>query len=78
MEWIHPEQFCRCVQRHKGNCRVHRFPCWDQFLAMFFAQLTYRDSLVDIEGCLRLRPAVKFISVKWLGIKLRAGVGISG
>jgi hypothetical protein len=56
MEWIHPEQFRRCVQRYRGNYRVRHFPCWDQFLAMSFAQLTYRDSLADIEVCLRSRP----------------------
>jgi len=55
-EWIHPEQFRRCVQRYGGNDRVRNFPCWDQFLAMSFAQLTYRDSLADIEVCLRSRP----------------------
>jgi hypothetical protein len=55
-EWIHPEQFRRCVQRYHGNDRVRNFPCWDQFLAMSFAQLTYRDSLADIEVCLRSRP----------------------
>ena len=56
MEWIHPEQFRRCVQRYQGNYRIRAFPCWDQFLAMSFAQLTYRDSLADIEVCLRSRP----------------------
>jgi hypothetical protein len=55
MEWIHPEQFRRCVRRYRGNYRVRNFPCWDQFLAMSFAQLTYRDSLGDIEVCLRSR-----------------------
>ena len=55
-EWIHPEQFRRCVQRYEGNYRVRTFPCWDQFLAMAFAQLTYRDSLTDIEVCLRSLP----------------------
>src|SRR5271166_1892312 len=54
-EWIHPEQFRRCVNRYHGNCKVYNFPCWDQFLAMSFAQLTYRDSLADIEVCLRSR-----------------------
>lgn len=56
MEWIHPEQFRRCVRRRRGNYRVRNFPCWDQFLAMCFAQLTYRDSFADIEVCLRSRP----------------------
>ncbi len=54
-EWIHPEQFRRCVNRYHGNCKVYNFPCWDQFLAMTFAQITYRDSLADIEVCLRSR-----------------------
>jgi hypothetical protein len=54
-EWIHPEQFRRCVTRYDGNRKVYNFPCWDQFLAMTFAQLTYRDSLADIEVCLRSR-----------------------
>ncbi len=56
MEWVHPEQFRRCVQRYRGNRRIRNFPCWDQFLAMSFAQVTYRDSLADIEVCLRSRP----------------------
>ena len=54
-ECIHPEQFRRCVARYDGNRKVYNFPCWDQFLAMTFAQLTYRDSLADIEVCLRSR-----------------------
>jgi len=54
-DWIHPEQFRRCVQRYDGDHRVHNFSCWDQFLAMTFAQITYRDSLADIEVCLRSR-----------------------
>jgi hypothetical protein len=54
-EWIHPEQFRRCVARYGGNYKVYNFPCWDQFLAMAFAQITYRDSLADIEVCLRSR-----------------------
>ena len=56
MEWIHPEQFRRCVQRYHGNYRIRHFSCREQFLAMSFAQLTYRDSLADIEVCLRSRP----------------------
>jgi len=55
IEWIHPEQFRRCVARYDGNYKVYNFPCWDQFLAMSFAQITYRDSLADIEVCLRSR-----------------------
>jgi len=55
MDWVHGEQFRRCVNRYDGNYRVRNFSCWDQFLAMSFAQLTYRDSLADIEVCLRSR-----------------------
>jgi DDE family transposase/uncharacterized protein DUF4372 len=54
-DWIHPEQFRRCVRRYDGDHRVHNFSCWDQFLAMTFAQVTYRESLADIEVCLRSR-----------------------
>ena len=53
MDWIHPEQFRRCVTRYKGHYKVRHFSCWDQFLAMAFAQITYRESLADIEVCLR-------------------------
>ena len=45
MDWVHGEQFRRCVNRYDGNYRVISFSCWDQFLAMAFAQITYRDSL---------------------------------
>jgi hypothetical protein len=55
MEWIHPEQFRRCVTRYHGNYKIRSFSCWDQFLAMSFAQVTYRESLEDIEVCLRSR-----------------------
>jgi hypothetical protein len=55
MDWIHGEQFRRCVTRYQGNYRIRNFSCWDQFLAMSFAQITYRDSLADIEVCLRSR-----------------------
>ncbi len=45
-------EFHRCVQRYEGDRSIRRFSCWDQFLAMAFAQLTYRESLRDIEVCL--------------------------
>jgi hypothetical protein len=53
MEWVHPEQFRRCVTRYHGSYKVTGFPCWEQFLAMSFAQMTFRESLADIEICLR-------------------------
>jgi hypothetical protein len=46
-------EFRQCVQRYAGNYRVRSFSCWDQFLSMMFAQLTYRESLRDIVACLR-------------------------
>jgi hypothetical protein len=55
MEWLHPEQFRRCVTRYHGSYKVSNFSCWEQFLAMGFAQLTFRESLADIEICLRSR-----------------------
>ena len=55
IEWIHPEQFRRCVTRYRGHYKVRHFSCWDQFLTMAFAQLTFRESLADIEICLRSR-----------------------
>jgi hypothetical protein len=45
--------FRRCVERYGGNQHVKRFTCQDQFRCMAFAQLTYRESLRDIEACLR-------------------------
>lgn len=55
MSRIHQERFRRCVARYKGNYKVSEFSCWDQFLAMAFAQITYRESLADLEICLRSR-----------------------
>jgi len=55
IEWVHPEQFRRCVTRYQGNYKVRNFSCWEQFLAMGFAQMTFRGSLADIEICLRSR-----------------------
>ena len=52
MEFVNHNEFNRCVERYDGNRRVRRLTCWDQFLAMAFAQLTYRESLRDIEVCL--------------------------
>ena len=46
-------EFRRCVARYGGDARPRGFSCWDQYLAMAFAQLTYRDGLRDIEACLR-------------------------
>jgi Domain of unknown function (DUF4372)/Transposase DDE domain len=53
MEFIPRYEFNKCVKRYKGYYKVHSFTCWEQFLCMSFAQLTYRESLRDIEACLR-------------------------
>ncbi len=45
--------FRRCVTRYRGHYKIHSFSCLDQYLCMAFAQLTYRESLRDIEACLR-------------------------
>jgi len=45
--------FRKCVQRYQGDYKVQSFSCFDQFLVMAFAQLTFRESLRDIESCLR-------------------------
>jgi len=50
-------RFHRCVSRYRGNHKVKRFSCRDQFLCMAFAQLTYRESLRDIEACLRAQKS---------------------
>jgi len=54
-ELIHPEQFHRCVRRYHGDYKVKTFSCWNQFLCMAFGQLTFRESLRDVETCLRSR-----------------------
>ena len=50
---VSPRKFRTCVDRYHGDYKASRFSCWDQFLCMAFAQLTYRESLRDIEACLR-------------------------
>lgn len=52
MDLLPMYEFRKCVDRYKGNYRVRNFSCWNQFLCMSFAQLTYRESLRDIESCL--------------------------
>jgi hypothetical protein len=52
MQFFSHDEFRRCVDRYDGNRSIRSFTCWDQFLAMAFAQLTYRESLRDIEVCL--------------------------
>ena len=53
ISFLPDREFRRCVERYQGDVRLRGFSCWDQYLAMAFAQLTYRESLRDIEACLR-------------------------
>jgi len=53
MEYLPTYEFRQCVERYSGNYKIKSFSCWDQFLSMAFAQLTYRESLRDIQACLR-------------------------
>ena len=53
MDYIPRHSFYSCVNKYHGDYRVRTFTCWEQFIVMAFAQLTYRESLRDIETCLR-------------------------
>jgi hypothetical protein len=54
MDFVSPYEFRVCVDRYEGEYKVKTFSCWDQFLCLAFAQLTYRESLRDIQACLRM------------------------
>jgi hypothetical protein len=56
MEFAPWHTFRRLVAKYRGDFNVRTFSCLDQFLSMAFAQLTYRESLRDIEACLRAQP----------------------
>ncbi len=53
MDFLPIHEFRQCVERYRGNYKIQSFSCWDQFLCLAFAQLTYRESLRDIQVCLR-------------------------
>lgn len=53
LDFLPRKSFRRCVQRYGGNYRSRSFTCYEQFLCMAFAQLTYRDRLRDTVLCLR-------------------------
>jgi IS4 transposase len=54
MDCVSPYEFRVCVDRYGGHYKIKSFSCWDQFLCLAFAQLTYRESLRDIQACLRV------------------------
>ena len=53
MEWLPRYELAKCVERYRGDFHVRSLSCYEQFLILAFAQLTYRESLRDIETCLR-------------------------
>jgi transposase len=57
MELLPLPEFRKCVERYRGDYKVQSFFCLDQFLCLAFAQLTYRESLRDIEACLRAQQS---------------------
>jgi hypothetical protein len=65
MEFAPSFQFRQCVDRYNGNHKIITFSCLDQFLCMAFAQLTYRESLRDIEACLRVaKPKLYHMGIR--------------
>ena len=68
MEFLPWRRFDTCVRRYKGDRKIKTFPSGEHLRVMAFAQLTYRESLRDVETCLR---AVKS---KWYHMGIRGGV----
>ncbi len=65
MDHVSRFEFQTCVARYDGEYKTSRFSCWDHFLCMAFAQLTYRESLRDIETCLRaLQPKLYHVGIR--------------
>ena len=65
IDFLRWKKFRQCVNRYNGNHRIRSFTCYNQFLCMAFAQLTYRESLRDIECCLRaMREKLYHIGIR--------------
>jgi hypothetical protein len=65
MDFLPLRDFRKCVARYRGQYKVQKFSCLDQFLSMAFAQLTYRESLRDIEACLRaMQPKLYHMGIR--------------
>jgi hypothetical protein len=65
MDCLPLAEFRRCVARYQGEYKVRGFSCLDQFLCLAFAQLTYRESLRDIETCLRaMQPKLYHLGIR--------------
>jgi hypothetical protein len=68
MKYLPSFQFQQCVDRYNGNYKVINFKCSDQFRCMAFAQLTYRESLRDIEACLRVQKSKLYHMGIWSSV----------
>jgi hypothetical protein len=65
MNFLPRYEFNKCVHRYRGEYRIQSFSCFDQFLCMAFAQLTYRESLRDIQTCLRaMQPKLYHVGIR--------------
>ena len=65
MDFLPLHEFRKCVRRYHGNRKIQKFSCLDQFFCMAFAQLTYRESLRDIEACLRaMQPKLYHMGIR--------------
>ena len=65
LDFLPKKIFDKCVRRYRGNHRIKTFSCFDQYLCMAFAQITYRQSLRDIETCLRaMRPKLYHCGIR--------------
>jgi len=60
LDGLHTEQFQRCASQYPTLRQTHAMSAYDHFAAMIFAQLTYRESLRDIEACLNARPSLLY------------------
>ena len=64
MSFLPDREFRRVVARYGGDSRLRGFSCWDQFLAMAFAQLTFRERLRDVEACLQAGPSLYHLGLR--------------
>ena len=72
MRYLPLRIFRQCVARYQGDHRIKQFKCLDQFRCMAFAQLTYRESLRDIQACLRAMHPKLYHTVYALDIHTRS------
>ena len=65
LDFLPKKQFDKCVRRYRGNYKTRTFSCLDQYLCMAFAQITFRQSLRDVETCLRaMRPKLYHCGIR--------------